>query len=162
MTVQRRITGAERLRRQDSLVADLAAVAAGRLSKLRQIWSDRLGEDPPPALRSPEILRRMLAYRLQAAVHGDISPAIRRKLAEFEARRTGPKTATPTPTRLRSGAKLIRDWKGVAHEVWVVEAGFIHQGLTYKSLSEIARVITGTRWNGPLFFGLREKMKEAA
>ena len=57
---------------------------------------------------------------------------------------------------------MAEPWKGVRHEVRVVPTGFAHAGQTYKSLSEVARAITGTRWNGPLFFGLRDKAKEAA
>ncbi len=105
----------------------------------------------------------MLAYRLQAAALGDLSPAAKRKLAAIEARRTSPpKKRTAPPTRLGAGAILIREWRGVRHEVRVMGDGFIHQDQAYKSLSEVARAITGSRWNGPLFFGLRDKPKAAA
>lgn len=148
-------------RSRATLAQDLEAAATARFSELRDLWRDRLGAEPP-TLGSREIFRRMLAYRLQAAAHGDLSAAARRKLADMEARRTAPAKAATPAIRLRAGAKLIRDWKGVPHEVWVTDSGFVHQGQTYKSLSEVARAITGTRWNGPLFFGLRDKMKEAA
>jgi len=162
MPVTRTNAGAERLRRRESLQADMEAVAGGRLPELRDIWRERLG-DEPPALRSREIFRRMLAYRLQEAVHGGLSAVSRRKLDQMEARRSAPEVtrlALP-PVRLGAAATLIREWKGVRHEVRVIPDGFAHDGQTYKSLSEVARAITGTRWNGPLFFGLREK-KEAA
>lgn len=155
------MSGLQRGRLRATLAQDLQAVATARLSEMRDLWRDRLGEEPPP-LRSREIFRRMLAYHLQAAAHGGLSAAARRKLADMEARRIAPPKPTAPAIRLRPGAKLIRDWKGVPHEVWVTDAGFVHQGQTYKSLSEVARAITGTRWNGPLFFGLRDKMKEAA
>lgn len=147
---------------RQTLDADLDLVAHARLSELRDIWSERLGQEPPP-LRSREIFRRMLAYRLQAAVFGDLSAATRRKLAAIEARRANPpKKRTALPTRLGVGTVLIREWQGVRHEVRVVGDGFVHQGTTYKSLSVAARAITGSRWNGPLFFGLRDKLKAAA
>ena len=163
MSAARRNVGATRQVRRASLEGDLQAVATARLSEMRDIWSERLDEDPP-SLRSREIFRRMLAYRLQEAVHGGLSAVSRRKLDDLETRRTGPAAPKPAhaPIRLGSGAKVIREWKGVPHEVWVIAGGYMHQGETYKSLSEVARAITGTRWNGPLFFGLRDKRKEAA
>lgn len=145
-----------------TLEADLDRVGRARLTELRLIWSERLGYEPPP-LRSREIFRRMLAYRLQAAVYGDLSAGTRRKLAAIEARRTNPpKKRTLAPTRLGAGAILIREWQGVRHEVRVAGDGYVHRGTTYRSLSEVARAITGSRWNGPLFFGLRDKPKAAA
>lgn len=145
-----------------TLEIDLDRIARARLSELRDIWSKRLGQKPPP-LRSREIFRRMLAYRLQAAVFGDLSVDTRRKLAAIEARRTNPQKRRITPpVRLGSGAVLIREWQGVRHEVQVVGDRFVHRGTTYRSLSEVARAITGSRWNGPLFFGLRDKRKAAA
>jgi hypothetical protein len=157
-----KISGLRRRQLSHSLEDDLRTVSTARLSELREIWSLRLGQDPPP-LRSREIFRRMLAYRLQAAVHGDLSPEARRKLVAIEARRTSPRTkAKPAPIRLGAGAVLIREWKGVRHEVRVTPDGFSHEEVVYKSLSEVARAISGTRWNGPLFFGLRDKTRVAA
>lgn len=153
-------------RRREALVASLKAdlhhVETARLSELRDIWTEKLGSPPPP-LRSREIFRRMLAYRLQAAALGDLSPSAKRRLATLEARRTNSDSKTkPAAVRLGAGALLIREWKGVQHEVRVIAGGFNHEGVTYKSLSEVARVIAGTRWNGPLFFGLRDKPKAVA
>lgn len=140
-----------------SLEADLDRVETGRLSQLREIWKEKLDSDPPP-LRSREVFRRMLGYRLQAAARGDLSPSVKRKLAAMEARRTNPgEKSKPAAVRLRAGTLLIREWKGIRHEVRVTDDGFNHEGATYKSLSEVARVIAGSRWNGPLFFGLRDK-----
>jgi hypothetical protein len=157
-----RVGSRQRAILRDTLEADLQRVADARLRDLRTIWSEKFCQEPPP-LRSPEIFRRMLAYRLQAAVFGDLSPAAKRKLTAIEARRANPpkKRAAP-PVRLGAGAVLIREWKGVRHEVRVAGSGFEHQGAHYKSLSEVARAITGSRWNGPLFFGLRDKPKAAA
>lgn len=157
-----RLGSRQRAALHQSLEVDIQRVSKARLRDLRVIWVERLGQEPPP-LRSPEIFRRMLAYRLQAAAFGDLSAAARRKLAAIEARRSNPsKKRAPEPLRLGSGALLIREWQGVRHEVRVTGDGFEHQGSCYKSLSEVARAITGSRWNGPLFFGLRDKPKAAA
>lgn len=157
-----RLGSRQRAALHESLEVDLQRVSEARLRDLRVIWVERLGQEPPP-LRSPEIFRRMLAYRLQAAAFGDLSAAARRKLAAIEARRSNPsKKRAAAPLRLGAGALLIREWQGVRHEVRVTGDGFEHQGTHYKSLSEVARAITGSRWSGPLFFGLREKPKAAA
>lgn len=157
-----RLTSTRRVLIQRTLEEDLKRVATVRLSELRTIWAERLGYDPP-ALRSREIFRRMLAYRLQAAAHGDLSASTRRKLAAIEAERTSPRRKRRSPPlRLGDGAVLLREWKGVRHEVHVTGDRFRHEGVTYRSLSEVARAITGTRWNGPLFFGLRDAAKAGA
>lgn len=157
-----RVPARKRAVLRSTLATDLLQVEQARLPELRRIWGERLDEPAPP-LRSPEIFRRMLAYRLQAAVYGDLSAAAKRKLAAIEARRTGPapkKRARPR-VQLGVGAVLHREWQGVAHEVQVTASGFEHQGKAYRSLSEVARAITGSRWNGPLFFGLRDKTRAA-
>ena len=140
---------------------DLVQVQSATLPQLRAIWAERLGEDPP-TFRSREIYRRMLAYRLQEFAEGGLSAPAKRKLRELEARFFGPKRAPVAPlVQLRPGVTLARDWQGLRHEVVVGKEGFDYDGATYVSLSEIARLITGTRWNGPLFFGLREKSGKA-
>lgn len=152
--------------RQRSLVRtsadDLAAVESATLPQLRLLWRERLGEDPP-TFRSREIFRRMLAYRLQEFAFGGLSAKAKRKLKEIEERLLGLKAKPVSPlVQLRPGVRLGRDWQGVRHEVTVTPTGFLYEGATYASLSEIARLITGTRWNGPLFFGLREKIGKTA
>jgi Protein of unknown function (DUF2924) len=157
-----RVTARRRTALNDTLEADLNRVDVGRLGELREIWENRLGYPPPP-LRSREIFRHMLAYRLQAAAFGDLSPSAKRKLTALEARRAKPgQKPRPAPIRLGPGALLVREWKGVRHEVAVLANGYQHQDVTYKSLSEVARAIAGSRWNGPLFFGLRDKPKATA
>lgn len=158
----RRLSGTTRLELRNTLDADLELIGGARIAELRRLWRERLRETPP-ALRSPEIARRLLAYRLQEAAPGGLSGPAKRKLGEIETRLTGGKRPPPAPLiRLSPGIVLSRDWKGVRHQVRVVQGGYFYGDLTYCSLSEIARVITGTRWNGPLFFGLRERAKEAA
>jgi hypothetical protein len=90
---------------------------------------------------------RMLAWSLQAERLGDLDAATRRRLRE-PARDPGP--------RLIVGTRLVREWEGERHEVEVTAEGFLYGGKRWKSLSQIARSITGSQWNGPRFFGLRE------
>ena len=147
---------ADLLARLDALLSE---IGGARLPRLRELWREHLDE-ALPALRSPQIFRRMLAWRLQAVAHGGLSAVARRKLDEIEAKRLGggaPKAPAPL-TRLDPGVVLTREWKGVRHRIEVTSDGFKHNGRTFNSLSEIARSITGTRWNGPRFFGLREKV----
>lgn len=117
------------------------------LDVLRSIWQKNYGSPPP--LRSPELFRLMLAWRIQASIEGGLEPSTRKQL-----------TRAPVPKAeglsLGIGAKLGRIWKGRMVEVEVTENGFSHDGEIYNSLSAVATAIAGTRWNGPRFFGLRE------
>ena len=117
------------------------------LEGLRSFWRERFGA--PPSNRSPELLRLMLAWRLQVAVHGGLDRATSRQLE-----RTGP--VAVEGRQLGIGAIITRDWQGRRHDVIVVEGGFQWNGRTFRSLSAVAKAITGTKWNGPKFFGLRE------
>lgn len=133
--------------------ADLG-VALARLERasrhhLAELWVEHFGVPPPPRT-SRSLMIRAVAYKLQERVFGGLSSGIRRRLAE-EAdmpRRSGP--------RPRPGTVLIREWRGVAHQVTVGERDVVYRGQRYRSLSEIARLITGARWSGPRFFGLKE------
>jgi len=127
----------------DIKLADLAGMG---LAELRKEWSKHFGA--PPKLRSPELLGLMLAYRLQAAAEGGIDVDLRRTLCR--------PSAGKTSSVLTPGTRLAREWQGVRHEVTVECDGRVRwQGQNYRSLSEAARAITGSRWNGPRFFGLR-------
>ena len=117
------------------------------LEALRRVWRTHYGK--PPALRSVELLRLMLAYRLQADALGGLDLETRRQLA-----RCGPPIAEGL--HLGVGTKLRRQWKGRIVEVVVEANGFSHEGKVYKSLSAAATAIAQTRWNGPRFFGLRK------
>lgn len=113
------------------------------LEQLRQEWGRRYGA--APGLRSPELLRRILTWRIQAATEGGLDRVTQRLLA----RDAGPEDL------MAEGTVITREWKGVKHEVEVIAGGYLYGGRRWKSLSEVAREITGTRWNGPRFFGLR-------
>lgn len=123
------------------------------VDRLRAVWRSRGGE--PPRLQSGELLRRLLAERIQLEALGRDADLDRRIEAMVAARRRGREPAKPKP-RLKVGTLLVREHGGVSHRVEVLHQGFRWSGATYASLSEIAREITGTRWNGPAFFGLRE------
>lgn len=136
------------------LAKDLEALAAMDLAQMRTLWSSRLERPYPPNLRSPEILRGLLGYRLREHHHGGLPIALRKKLRRVEAKAKAGKTDDLVP-HLGIGVRLEREWQGVLHEIDVVDGGFRHHGVVYQSLSEVARAITGTRWSGPRFFGLK-------
>lgn len=116
----------------------------------------------PPKAFGPDLLRRSIAYRIQEQTYGGLDPATRRLLNNLMAQQTKSKDGRIViPRRIKSGAVLARDWKGQSHRVIVLEDGFAYAGKTYGSLSEIARQITGARWNGPRFFGLRSDNRAA-
>jgi hypothetical protein len=100
----------------------------------------------------------LLAYKLQERAYGGLKPEIRRHLEKLAAsyKRDPDKKAASfaIPRRIKPGTRLLRQWNGKTHQVTVVEDGFEYEGARYKSLSVIARLITETRWSGPLFFGL--------
>lgn len=143
-------TDADRLQ----LALDLEALTTMNLAQMRSLWSKRLPRPYPPNLKSPEIFRGLLGSKLRAQVEGGLSGPARKKLREIEAKsKTGEKV--DFLPRLNVGVRLEREYKGVMHEVDVVEGGFSHQGATYQSLSEVARAITNAHWSGPRFFGLK-------
>ena len=131
----------------------LASLTAMDIEALRAVWRERLGEPPP--VRSTDILRRSLAEALQIEADGP-SVALDKRLSRAASQhRTGKKPRLRTST-FQPGSTLIREWQGVRHEVEVRPDGYVWQGQRHASLSEVARLITGVRWNGPRFFGLRE------
>lgn len=123
----------------------LQRLETANLLELRAEWEQRFGT--APRLRSPDLLRSILAWRIQAAAEGGLDRVTRKLLAGKAA---GPELLLP------EGTVITREWKGQRHEVEVAEGSFIYRSERWKSLSEVARAITGTRWNGPRFFGLRD------
>lgn len=125
---------------------DCATLGELGLEPLRALWRERFGA--PPLIRSPEILALMLAWRIQAGREGGLDGELRRTLRR--------PTSAPVATSLTPGTRLTREWQGVRHEVVVEPDGrFRHRDELHRSLSQVARKITGSRWNGPRFFGLR-------
>ena len=111
-------------------------------------------DDAPPVNISRPLLLNAITYRMQEKVLGGLNPATRRHLSQLI---TNDRTATSPPTNLKSGTRLLREWHGTTHEVMVTDDGVRFKGKRYRSLSEVAFTITGTKWSGPLFFGLRRK-----
>lgn len=125
------------------------------LNTLRQQWQSTFGFAPPP-LMSPEFMAGNLAYHRQCKIHGGLSSKTLKALLSMA---EGKKTARPRQgLEARPGTTLIRMWQGEAHEVTVdAPDRFTYRGIVFASLSAIANHITGTRWNGHAFFGLRKK-----
>ena len=120
-----------------------------------KLWNPTLGSQPQFRAIA-ELLASALAWHLQACKSGGLNPVTRRKLRGIARERKKPASSLPPPaTNLRPGSVIIKQWRGAQHLVMVLADGFQHQGKVYGSLSQLAREITGTRWNGPAFFGLR-------
>jgi hypothetical protein len=132
----------------------IAALVHMEVPELRAAWR-RLLHTEPPARLGRDLLARGVAYKMQERVRGGLSKATLRKLRAFAERleADGDAILDPGPT-LKPGTKLVREWRGVTHSVVVLESGFDFDGQRYRSLSKIARDITGARWSGPRFFGL--------
>lgn len=129
------------------------------IGTLRGCWHTAYGRPAPPHL-SRYLLFRMLAYRLQADRWGDVDAASQRLLDRAGSPEQAGQNAVAlcrTNKALRPGTMLGREWNGRIHRIAVLADGFAWNGNTYASLSQIAFAITGTRWNGPRFFGLRDK-----
>jgi hypothetical protein len=138
------------------LMLDLLAMSLG---ELRAAWIERLGGEPP-RLRSRDLMSLALAYQLQARMHGDLPGSAKRKAAELARRFAEDRRFTPTPgPTLKPGCSIVKEWRGVRHEVRVLDAGFSYQGERFGSLSEVAQRITGTKWNGQVFFGLKDRRR---
>ena len=142
----------------DTVLARVAALKSQPIANLKQQWSDLFETEPPPYNR--RFLEHRLAYRIQELAYGGLSPATLKRLKAL-----GEELDGGDPIRRRqsannrpiAGTRLIRDYQGIEHCVTVRDEDFEYGGRPYKSLSAIARAITGTRWNGLLFFGLKNR-----
>ena len=137
--------------------ARLAALPSADIRDLKQQWRSLFGTEPPPYNR--RFLERRLGYRIQELAYGGLKPET---IARLEALGEQIDGGNITLRRIRqdqrpiAGTRLLREYQGVEHVVTVTRDGFEYQGRSYQSLSAIARAITGTRWNGWMFFGLRK------
>lgn len=144
-----------------SLDIEIAHLRDLDIKELRARWHTQSGRRPPEHLPR-HLLFRLLAYRLQAEALGDLDGEYKRLLERsvpFKA--AGKKSANLNGlvSTIQKGTILTREWKGRVHRVAVLAKGFAWNGDTYPSLSKVAWAITGTRWNGPRFFGLRDQPK---
>lgn len=146
----------------DPLIAELDALPALDLEALRLRWRRLTRRPAPPSLRR-DLLARCLAYEMQLRAYGGLSRETARLLHRLATEAdpakllAGRDSGRPSP-----GTQLVREHAGQVHRVTVTAAGYMWNGATYDSLSPIAQAITGTRWNGPRFFGLRERSESRA
>jgi Protein of unknown function (DUF2924) len=142
--------------RDDRITGEVQALQRLDLSGLRAEWRRRWGD--PPKFRSRDQSRRAAAYRVQVEAYGGLPTAARRRLTEYAEKFSADRKFTPTPgVALKPGSSLIREWRGQRHEVAVTADGFSYLGEPYRSLSRVAHRITGTKWNGLVFFGLKAR-----
>jgi len=130
---------------------------------LREEWR-RLCRSEPPQI-SRDLLMRAVAYRLQELEFGGLPKWARQSLAGATANSQPSKrnegTSKPAEPRLKPGARLVREWRGRTHTVMALDDGFEFEGRLYRSLTQIAREITGAHWSGPRFFGLKDRRRPA-
>lgn len=140
------------------VLAQVAALNSMTVKELKVQWASLMGSEAPN--NSSQYMIQRLSYRIQELAWGGISKPLRRTLDaladEYEGKKVR-KSVIADPRNPIIGTRLIREWDGVEHTVTVAKDGFEWQGRRFKSLSAVARTITGTRWNGYRFFGLRPK-----
>ena len=134
----------------------VAALKSAAAADLKQQWRELFGKEPPPFNRP--YLESRLAYRIQELAYGGLKPETRARLEALGEQLDGGNIVLRrirADSRPLAGTRLLREWKGIEHAVTVLAEGFEWEGRPYRSLSAIARAITGTRWNGWTFFGLK-------
>jgi hypothetical protein len=134
------------------IAAELMRLEALTNFELRREWRRRHGMQPPKSL-SRDLLLRGITYKIQERAFGGLSKSVLRKLSEAPSNVVRP----PTPVRVKVGTRLVREWNGQTHTVLVHADGVEWRGKLYRSLSVVARKITGAHWSGPRFFGLTTK-----
>jgi hypothetical protein len=148
-----------------TITRQLSGLAEMPRRQLTDLWRGVYSAEPPAGIRR-EILIAFLAYRIQENVYGGLKADVRAELLRVTNCRDGnmPTKKRASIQRLPAGTQIIRKWKGENHEIFVTETSYEYRGDSYRSLSHIARKITGTRWSGPAFFGLNkpfEGLKES-
>jgi hypothetical protein len=136
------------------LAAELGKLGGVGTDLLRQRWVEFYGVAPSPRI-SRELLIRAVAHRMQEDAQGGLGKSCQRRLARLaDTLSEGGSIPVSQTQSFKPGTKLIREWKGKVHEVVIAGGTYIWAGQHYRSLSQIARAITGTRWSGPRFFGV--------
>ena len=139
------------------LEAALARLATMSITELRTEWR-RLYRANPPKKIGRDMLTLAVSWKLQERALGGLNSSVKRRLADLsQTMEAKGDLAKARLLRLKPGAKLVREWRGETHEVEVLAEGFAWNGKTCRSLSSIAKAITGTHWSGPRFFGLQSK-----
>ena len=140
------------------VLSRLAALQAAPIAQLKEQWRELFGKEPPPWNKA--YIQSRLAYRIQELAYGGLKPETRARLEALGEQLDGGNVVLRrirADSRPLAGTRLIREWQGVQHVVTVRQDDFDFEGRPYQSLSAIARHITGTRWNGWTFFGLRTR-----
>lgn len=141
--------------RAEKLQTELNALATMPPAQLMQHWSQLSDVELPHA--SPSLLRHLIAHRLQEKVHGKLPFHIERELDRLTGKSSTDVPSLPRPGPILPGTRFVREWNGKTIAVTATEGGFEWDNDTYRSLSEIARKVTGAHWSGPRFFGLTAK-----
>ena len=140
----------------------LASLKSSSIAELKQQWQAVYHSEPPHRI-SRELLTRAVAYRIQERVYGGLKSSTRRMLLRLADDARSGRPLRPQPSSAApAGTVLMREWHGVTHEVRLLDRGVLYKRKRYRSLSEVAQLITGAHWNGPQFFGLRGKRQEAS
>ena len=139
------------------LASELAGLPNLDRQMLLQKWRTVYGTEPPFRIRN-NFLIRAIAYRMQEKALGGLKPATSRFLEKVLQDQVNGQKTSMSAVSIKPGTRLLREWHGVTHEVLVLEEAIMFNGKRYKSLSEVARQITGAKWSGPLFFGLKKKV----
>ena len=138
------------------MAGQIAQLRALSRPQLLDMWQKLYDRAAPPGIRR-ELLVPFLAYRMQEHAYGGLKSSARselRRIARDLEESTGSTRLILRP-KIKAGTRLLREWRGRTHEVMATESGYEYRGVGYRSLSEIARKVTGTRWSGPAFFGLK-------
>jgi hypothetical protein len=149
-------------RNRNSVLRQLAALQKMSTEELKEKWRDLYGSEPPSFRKS--FIQKRLAYRIQELFYGGVSDGAKEKLSEFSVndpmanitRRKKALTNAVVSGKLLPGTRLLREWNGKEYEVIAKDKGFEYDGREFRSLSAVATEITGTKWNGKLFFGLKK------
>lgn len=139
-------------------VADVLRALSPKLgvAAIREAWTQRLRSEAP-AIQSADLLLRLFAWRLQVETYGGLDEETNLRLNQISRAQVDQKsTSVPAIASIETGTVLVREWRGVEHRVLVLDGAFEHQAQRYKTLSEVARAITDTRWSGPRFFGVEQ------
>jgi len=142
--------------KEDQLEAELRALPDAPRTELQKRWVE-LYETPCPARISRKLLARAIAYRLQERLFGGLDKKTLRRLEKAAADLLAGRPLAPAGPKFKPGTRLIREWNGTVHEVVILEEGVQFRHKVWPSLSSVARGITGARWSGPRFFGLKQE-----
>ena len=144
---------------QQQVIGRLAEIRTMDIVALKAMWRELFAAEPPPYNR--KFLESRLAYRVQELAYGGLKPETLKRLAALAEELEPSSGKRGADHRPIAGTRLMREWQGVEHCATVLADGYEYDGRPYRSLSAIARAITGTRWNGLIFFGLKSQRGRA-